>query len=91
MDAQEYYESIGVTGERDDEDEREDCAHIGPISRRKVDCEDEMSETSAVEIQPKQEIVPATPMSLIQLAISRNADIDKLEKLMELQDALGGD
>lgn len=55
-----------------------------------------MSEAAAVELtkaKPKRESkqlalaspAPATPMSLIQLAVSQNADIDKLEKLMELQ------
>lgn len=55
-----------------------------------------MSEAAAVEItkeKPKRESkqlalanpVPATPMSLIQLAVSQNADIEKLEKLMQLQ------
>jgi len=53
-----------------------------------------MSEAAAAELQPKPKreakqlaiaLPPATPMTLIQLAVSQNADIDKLEKLMELQ------
>ena len=53
-----------------------------------------MSEAAAAELQPKPKREskqlaiappPPTPMTLIQLAVSQNADIDKLEKLMELQ------
>ena len=45
----------------------------------------------AIEVKPAQgEIVPAspiqpTPMDLLKLAMNQNADIGKLEKLMELQ------
>src|SRR5271170_1322670 len=37
---------------------------------------------SAVEVQPKQ----PTPMSILALAVQQNADLDKIEKLMDLQE-----
>ena len=47
-----------------------------------------MSETKAIEVHqpnPYDEKLAVTPMDLIQLAVGQNADIDKLEKLMNLQ------
>lgn len=44
------------------------------------------AEIQKLEVAPRENLVPApTPMSLIQMAVSQNADIAKLEKLMELQ------
>lgn len=47
-----------------------------------------MSETALIEREPLQS-VPATavtPMAMIQMAVSQGADIDKLTKLMDLQE-----
>lgn len=35
---------------------------------------------------PGTQVVPATPMQLLQVAVSQNADIDKLKQLMDLQE-----
>lgn len=41
---------------------------------------------TALALQPKNgELVPITPMGLLQIAMSQNADLDKLEKLMQLK------
>src|SRR6185312_13799452 len=34
---------------------------------------------------PEQALVPANPSELLRIAVTQGADIDKLEKLMELQ------
>lgn len=38
------------------------------------------------KIEPKSLSVSVTPMDMLQMALQQNADIDKLQKLMDLQD-----
>ena len=39
-----------------------------------------------IQVESKNEIVPNTPVHLLELAINQGADIDKLEKLMAMQE-----
>lgn len=41
---------------------------------------------TALELMPQAAPVAITPMALLQVAMSQNADLDKLAKLMELQE-----
>ena len=41
------------------------------------------------EPQKQQQLIPAspvTPMEMLTIAVQQNADLDKLQKLMDLQD-----
>lgn len=38
-----------------------------------------------IEPQKAQAVAPITPMDMLQMAVAQNADLDRLEKLMELQ------
>lgn len=47
--------------------------------------ENEMNEGQLIEAEP-QEVAAVTPMSMINIAVEKGADVDQLTKLMELQE-----